>query len=62
MDEHNEVIALDDLSLGTRLNFSKKVKFVKGSVMDYQLVLEICSGCDYVFHDAAKKFHFYVQE
>ena len=53
-DNDNEVIALDDLSLGTPSNLSKEVKFVKGSVMDYQLVLELCSGCDYVFHDAAK--------
>jgi UDP-glucose 4-epimerase len=53
-DKHNEVIALDDLSLGTKSNLSKEVKFIKGSVMDYQLVSEICSGCEYVFHDAAK--------
>jgi UDP-glucose 4-epimerase len=45
---------LDDLSLGTCSNLCKEVKIVKGSVMDYELILEICRGCDYVFHDAAK--------
>src|SRR5919199_681271 len=53
-DDDAEVIALDDLSLGTSSNLSKKVKFVSGSVMDYELVLELCRGCDYVFHNAAK--------
>src|SRR5919202_1695153 len=53
-NDDTEVIALDDLSLGTPSNLSKKVKFVGGSVMDYELVLELCRGCDYVFHDAAK--------
>src|SRR4051794_21058949 len=50
----NEVIALDDLSLGISSNLCKEVKIVKGSVMDYQLILELCRGCDYVFHHTAK--------
>jgi UDP-glucose 4-epimerase len=50
----NDVIALDDLSLGIPSNLCKEVKIVKGSVMDYQLILELCRGCDYVFHHAAK--------
>lgn len=49
----NDVIALDDLSLGISSNLSKDVKLVKGSVMDYDLVLELCKDCDYIFHQAA---------
>ena len=47
------MIALDDLSLGTPSNLSKRVKFVNGSVMNYELVLELSKGCDYIFHQAA---------
>ena len=49
----NKVIALDDLSLGSISNLSKQVKFVKGSVMDYDLVLELSKECNYIFHHAA---------
>jgi UDP-glucose 4-epimerase len=52
-DKSIEVIALDDLSLGTPSNLSKEVRFVKGSVMDYDLVLELSKDCDYIFHQAA---------
>jgi UDP-glucose 4-epimerase len=48
-----EVVALDDLSLGLPSNLSQKIKFVKGSVMNYDLVLELSKGCDYIFHEAA---------
>lgn len=49
-----DVMALDDLSLGTPSNLTQKVKFVPGSVMDSDLVRRLTKGCDYVFHDAAK--------
>jgi UDP-glucose 4-epimerase len=49
----SQVIALDDLSLGSISNLSKQVKFVKGSVMDYDLVLELSKECNYIFHHAA---------
>jgi UDP-glucose 4-epimerase len=49
----SKVIALDDLSLGSISNLSKQVKFVKGSVMDYDLVLELSKECNYIFHHAA---------
>jgi UDP-glucose 4-epimerase len=52
-DKSNEVIALDDLSLGTPSNLSKEVRFVKGSVLDYDLVLELSKDSDYIFHQAA---------
>ena len=54
IDKNNEVLALDDLSLGTPSNLCKDVKIIKGSVMNPELILEHCKGCDYVFHDAAK--------
>lgn len=50
----NEIIALDDLSLGVTSNLSDRVCFVRGSVKDPQLMLDLTRGCDYVFHDAAK--------
>jgi UDP-glucose 4-epimerase len=52
-DKTNDVIALDDLSLGIPSNLSKDVKLVKGSVMDFDLVLELGKDCDYIFHQAA---------
>jgi UDP-glucose 4-epimerase len=52
-NEYGEVIALDDLSLGSTSNLSKEIKFVRGSIMDYDLVLEVSRGCDYIFHQAA---------
>lgn len=52
-DKYGEVIALDNLSHGSTSNLSKEIKFVRGSVMDYDLVLELSRGCDYIFHQAA---------
>ncbi|HYY67647.1 MAG TPA: NAD-dependent epimerase/dehydratase family protein [Nitrososphaeraceae archaeon] len=51
--KYGDVIALDDLSLGCTSNLSKEIKFVRGSIMDYDLVLELSRGCDYIFHQAA---------
>jgi UDP-glucose 4-epimerase len=53
-EKNNAVIAFDDLSLGRPTNLFQSVKFVKGSVMDYELTLELSKGCDYIFHSAAK--------
>lgn len=53
-EKNTTVIAVDDLSLGRPTNLSQDVKFVKGSVMDYELILEAGKGCDYIFHSAAK--------
>jgi UDP-glucose 4-epimerase len=52
-DPVNEVIAVDDLSLGSPSNLSPKVSFVKGSVMDEDLIQTLTKGCDYIFHQAA---------
>ena len=53
-DKNATVIAFDDLSLGRPTNLSGNVKFVKGSIMDFELTLELGRGCDYIFHSAAK--------
>ena len=53
-EKHTAVVAFDDLSLGRPINLSQSVKFVMGSVMDYELTLELSKGCDYIFHSAAK--------
>jgi UDP-glucose 4-epimerase len=46
------VIILDNLYLGNEKNVNG-VEFVKGSVMDAELVNKTCKKCDYVFHNAA---------
>lgn len=52
-EEHN-VIVLDDLYLGNKKNVDGyHAEFVKGSVMDAELVNKLCKQCDYVFHNAA---------
>ena len=53
-EKNTAVVAVDDLSLGMPINLFQRVKFVKGSVMDYELTLELSKGCDYIFHSAAK--------
>lgn len=53
-EKNTAVVAVDDLSLGMPINLFQSVKFVKGSVMDYELTLELGKGCDYIFHSAAK--------
>jgi len=53
-EKNTAVVAVDDLSLGMPINLFQSVKFVKGSVMDYELTLELSKGCDYIFHSAAK--------
>ena len=51
---NHEVIVLDDLYLGRKENLdSSGMDFVKGSVMNEELVSKACKDCDYVFHNAA---------
>ena len=50
----NRVIALDDLSLGVVSNLDEGIEFVKGSVLDSQLVQDLVSRVDFIFHQAAK--------
>ncbi len=55
IDENHEVIVLDSLLRGNKLDkdtFSK-IKFYKGDVRSRQLVLEASQGCDVIYHFAA---------
>lgn len=54
LSEEHDVIVLDDLYLGNKKNVDGyHAGFVKGSVMDAELVNKLCKQCDYVFHNAA---------
>ncbi len=54
ISEDHDVVVLDDLYLGNKKNVDDYgVEFVKGSVMDAELVNKVCKQCDYVFHNAA---------
>ena len=52
--KENNVVVLDDLSLGTPANLAPSVKFAQGSIMQSDLVNEMTKDCDYIFHQAAK--------
>ena len=54
-----EVVALDNLSLGSRGNLNwmrtgDKLQFVEGDVMDEAICHDLLRGCDVVFHQAAR--------
>jgi len=54
----NEVVVVDNLSTGRIENIapiinSKKIRFIKGSVTDLQLMKGTLTGVDIVFHEAA---------
>jgi UDP-glucose 4-epimerase len=54
--EGHEVVILDDLSTGKEENikeFKDSIKFVKGSVINLELLRELFKGVDCVFHQAA---------
>ena len=44
-DKNATVIALDDLSLGRPTNLSRDVKFVEGSIMDFELIEPVPPQC-----------------
>lgn len=48
-----EVRILDDLSSGFKLNIPESAEFTEGSIVDGELVKEVASGVDYIFHLAA---------
>ena len=53
LSKEHEVIALDNLYLGKSENLNKEIEFVKGSVMDEELLDKTCKDCNFIFHDAA---------
>lgn len=55
--EGKEVVVLDDLYLGTKPNLSDvkdEIEFIEGSVLNKDAVEKAISGCDVVFHQAAR--------
>src|SRR3989344_2688064 len=55
LEDGSEVVILDDLSGGFKNNIPNGAKFVRGSVTDYQLLINVFEKYkfDYVFHLAA---------
>lgn len=54
----HEIVIFDDLFSGKMENIQefltdKKVSFVKGSVTDISLLLQVCEGADGIFHEGA---------
>lgn len=51
-----DVVVVDDLSTGSHSNigeFGNKIRFVRGSVLDINLLQDAFKGCSFVFHQAA---------
>ncbi|MQA97001.1 MAG: NAD-dependent epimerase/dehydratase family protein [Streptosporangiales bacterium] len=58
LDQGHEVVALDDLSTGSRANLDRasagpRFRLVEGSILDEDLVGSVTAGADVVFHLAA---------
>ncbi len=54
LDEGFRVIILDNLSVGKEENVPKEAEFIKGDILDKEIVNEVFSkGIDVVFHEAA---------
>jgi len=54
--EGGKVIVIDNLSTGKTENVEKvidKIRFIEGDIRDYELLLSITEGVDYIFHEAA---------
>lgn len=49
-----EVSILDDLSTGLRERIPSGARYIEGSILDEDAVLETIAGCDIVFHLAAR--------
>ena len=51
----NEIIVLDNLLRGNKIpkETLRKINFVKGDVCNWNQVMEVSRGCDYIFHLAA---------
>ncbi len=53
----HSVVVLDDLSSGKEENLSEvagKIEFIRGSIVDLEMVRAACRGADYVLHLAAR--------
>ena len=48
-----ETIVIDNLSSGKKKNLNKKAKFIKGNILNKNLLTKISKNCDVIFHLAA---------
>lgn len=55
VERGDEVVVLDDLNTGFAANVHADARLVEGSVADEDLVRDLISGCEVVFHQAAHK-------
>ena len=55
MGQGAEVVVLDDLSTGFAENVNPRAELVKGDVADHQLARKAMTGCQVVFHQAARR-------
>jgi UDP-N-acetylglucosamine 4-epimerase len=53
IEEGHEVIGVDNFATGKPENIAKGVKFVEGDICDFELMVELTRGVDFVFHQAA---------
>lgn len=55
LDAGWEVVVLDDLSTGLADNVNAQARWIEGDVADSELLAAAMSGCDTVFHQAARR-------
>jgi UDP-glucose 4-epimerase len=55
VERGDEVVVVDDLSTGQAENVNVAAKLVEGDVADVDLLRDLASGCDVVFHQAAHR-------
>lgn len=53
LKRHASVVVLDDLSTGRREHLSDEIDFIRGSVLDSDLIMKLAQGCTGIFHLAA---------
>ncbi len=56
LNQGHEVVIIDDLSTGNHANikgFKGKLNFIKGSILDFDLLKNSFKGCEAIFHEAA---------
>lgn len=58
LSTNNDVIIIDDLSTGREQNIAdllkwEKARFIRGSILDLELLQQVFSGAHFVFHQAA---------
>lgn len=54
LDAGYEVVVLDDLSTGHKESIDPRAKFIQGSILDKEVVIEALAGCEGILHFAGK--------